>query len=127
MMFGDFGHGIIMFMAALFFILKEKQLEAARIKDEIFQTFFGGRYVIVLMGLFSIYTGIIYNDCFSKSFNLFGSSFLNPYPKAELDHMLATEPERSFMLIPERQDLASKYSEPARGSLHCPSDDASSR
>ncbi|KAJ1350352.1 putative V-type proton ATPase [Parelaphostrongylus tenuis] len=51
-MFGDLGHGVIMLLAALFFILKEKQLEAARIKDEIFQTFFGGRYVIFLMGLF---------------------------------------------------------------------------
>lgn len=34
-MFGDMGHGAIMLCAALFFILKEKQLEAARIKDEV--------------------------------------------------------------------------------------------
>lgn len=35
LMFGDLGHGALMFLSALFLILKEKQLEAARIKDEV--------------------------------------------------------------------------------------------
>uniref|UniRef100_A0A0N5ABB5 V-type proton ATPase subunit a n=1 Tax=Syphacia muris TaxID=451379 RepID=A0A0N5ABB5_9BILA len=83
-MFGDLGHGFVMFLGALFFVLKEDYITKRKIKDEIFNTFFGGRYIILLMGLFSIHAGFLYNDLFAKSFNIFGSSWRNPYSAHQL-------------------------------------------
>lgn len=76
-MFGDAGHGIIMAMFALWMVLKERNLAQAG-GTEIWLTFFNGRYMILMMGLFSIYTGIIYNDVFSKAVNIFGTSWKPP-------------------------------------------------
>ncbi|XP_065424604.1 uncharacterized protein LOC101944206 [Chrysemys picta bellii] len=74
-MFGDFGHGLLMFIFALLMVLYENHPRLTRSQDEIMKTFFEGRYIILLMGLFSVYTGLIYNDCFSKSLNIFGSGW----------------------------------------------------
>ncbi|KAI6202062.1 V-type proton ATPase subunit a [Aphelenchoides besseyi] len=83
-MFGDLGHGLIMTLAGLAFIYYERRINTLKIKDEIFNTFFGGRFIIVLMGLFSMYAGLIYNDIFAKSVNVFGSRWTIPYNESEL-------------------------------------------
>lgn len=35
---------------------------------------FGGRYCILLMAIYSMYTGALYNECFSIPMALFGNT-----------------------------------------------------
>ncbi|CAL1355742.1 unnamed protein product [Linum trigynum] len=72
-MFGDWGHGICLMLATLYLIAMEKKYSTQKLGD-ILEMTFGGRYVILMMSIFSIYTGFIYNEFFSVPFELFGPS-----------------------------------------------------
>ncbi|EFH43089.1 VHA-A3 [Arabidopsis lyrata subsp. lyrata] len=72
-MFGDWGHGICILLATMYLILREKKLSSQKLGD-IMEMAFGGRYVILMMSLFSIYTGLIYNEFFSIPYPLFAPS-----------------------------------------------------
>lgn len=74
-MFGDVGHGALMTLGAALMCIFERRLERS-MGGEIFGMIFGGRYMILLMGLFSIYAGFMYNDIFSKTIQLFPSQFV---------------------------------------------------
>ncbi|KAH6836545.1 vacuolar proton ATPase A1 [Perilla frutescens var. hirtella] len=72
-MFGDWGHGICLLLGALVLIAREKRLGSQKL-GSFMEMLFGGRYILLLMSLFSIYCGVIYNEFFSVPFHIFGSS-----------------------------------------------------
>ncbi|KAL7153786.1 hypothetical protein ABFS83_04G191700 [Erythranthe nasuta] len=72
-MFGDWGHGICLLLGALYLIAHEKKFGSQKL-GSFMEMLYGGRYVLLLMSLFSIYCGLIYNEFFSVPFHIFGSS-----------------------------------------------------
>jgi vacuolar-type H+-ATPase subunit I/STV1 len=70
---GDFGHGLLMFAFAMYLLVNENKFMRQTL-DEIFGMAFGGRYCIVLMAAFSIFTGLMYNEFFSMPMTLFGGT-----------------------------------------------------
>ncbi|KAA8549508.1 hypothetical protein F0562_001192 [Nyssa sinensis] len=72
-MFGDWGHGICLLLGALVLIARESKLGSQKL-GSFMEMLFGGRYVLLLMSLFSIYCGLIYNEFFSVPYHIFGGS-----------------------------------------------------
>ncbi|XP_057473311.1 V-type proton ATPase subunit a1-like [Actinidia eriantha] len=72
-MFGDWGHGICLLLGSLLLIARESKLGSQKL-GSFMEMLFGGRYVLLLMSLFSIYCGLIYNEFFSVPYHIFGGS-----------------------------------------------------
>jgi len=96
-MFGDIGHGLIMFLIGLYLVLREDYfLKRIKQYEEVFTMIFSGRYIVLMNGVFAMYCGLLYNDMFSKSINLFGSSWSmptgEPYEFASNNSMFGLNP-----------------------------------
>lgn len=76
-MYGDLGHGLILTLFAAFLIFMEKSWEGKPL-NEIFAMIFGGRYLLFIMGIFATYLGLLYNDMFGFSTEIFASGYKWP-------------------------------------------------
>lgn len=92
-MFGDIGHGILLTMFGALLVWKERQLAASN-APEMFWTIFNGRYLITLMGVFAIYAGLMYNDCFDLSIDFFGTNWR--MPEGGVGSAVAINPARVY-------------------------------
>ena len=69
-MFGDIGHGLVLFGFGLVLIFSQ----VAR-TNPMLKMLYPHRYLLTMMGFFATYCGFIYNDYLSMSLNLFGSCY----------------------------------------------------
>ena len=56
-MFGDMGHGFMLFMVGVILCLFDERLKESAVAGLV-----GARYMIVMMGIFSMFNGLCYND-----------------------------------------------------------------
>mmetsp|Transcript_11773 Transcript_11773/g.16550 ORF Transcript_11773/g.16550 Transcript_11773/m.16550 type:complete len:111 (-) Transcript_11773:1123-1455(-) len=78
-MFGDMGHGTLLFAFGLYLMLFKDSIMKGGLKVML-----PYRYIIALMGFFAAYCGLIYNDFLSLSFDFFGSCY-NPNNSTAFD------------------------------------------
>lgn len=73
MMFGDVCHGSIILIAGLYLIVNEQQILAK--KHSILKPLLPLRYMIGLMGVFSVYSGFVYSEFASVFIPIFSSCY----------------------------------------------------
>ncbi|KAL4479041.1 hypothetical protein ABPG73_022159 [Tetrahymena malaccensis] len=72
-MFGDIGHGFLLFVIGCYLCLWKEKIESDA--SSMFKLMLPARYIIIMMGFFAVFCGLIYNEFFSIVFNIFGSCY----------------------------------------------------
>ncbi len=72
-MFGDIGHGFLLFLGALYLILNKEELS----KNAMLKPLLKARWLFLFMGFFACYVGWMYNDFLSLPIGIFGTCWEN--------------------------------------------------
>jgi len=68
-MYGDVGHGTCLLLGGLYLVMTESSREGKKL-GELMSGLHLGRYLILMMGIFAVYCGFVYNDFFALSLNI---------------------------------------------------------
>ena len=74
-MFGDIGHGLIILFFSLYLILNCNRIKSINSNESNIKKLVKYRYFFLLLSIFSIYCGFIYNEFLSLPFPLFQSCY----------------------------------------------------
>lgn len=73
-MFGDIGHGFLLFLFAAYLIFEKDEIMATK---SALKPLLKARYLLLFMGFFAFYSGWMYNDFLSIPLNVFGSCYVD--------------------------------------------------
>lgn len=71
MMYGDYGHGGFFFLLGLILVFLQPKYEG----NPSLHFIFAFRYMVLMMGFFAMYNGLLYNEFFAVPNNWFGSCY----------------------------------------------------
>ena len=71
-MYGDIGHGTVLALGGLYLCLSYSDDPK---RGEMMAGMYMARYMLLMMGLFAVYAGMLYNDIFSLPLSLFTSQY----------------------------------------------------
>ncbi|KAF8822723.1 putative vacuolar proton translocating ATPase subunit [Cardiosporidium cionae] len=85
-MYGDIGHGLCIFLMGLFLFSSYFNVKSL---GDIGGMLYDSRYLIVLMGFFSVFCGSLYNEFFGLGLSIFGTRWVEiptPHSNSTISH-----------------------------------------